>query len=154
MSDYSIMQTSMFWPFGAAGDVVYVLAQILQQMSTLMICLKVYRHDACTAQDLADDMMQQARKLVAAEWLPAPLRCDLTFQLIRMLAEQARGLLNDRTASPNAVDRSHTYHHADAYETPCSHALAMKCLRCTSVESLHASCCTLLPLVWQSLLTV
>ena len=35
-------------------------------------------------------MMQQARKLVAAEWLPAPLSCDLTFQLIQMLSEQAR----------------------------------------------------------------
>jgi len=35
-------------------------------------------------------MMQQARKLVAAEWLPAPLSCDLTFQLIKMFSGQAR----------------------------------------------------------------
>ncbi len=40
-------------------------------------------------QDLADDMMQQARKLVAVKWLPALLSCDLTFQLIKMLSEQA-----------------------------------------------------------------
>ena len=41
-------------------------------------------------QELADSMMQQARKLVAAEWLSAALCCDLTFQLIKMLSEQAR----------------------------------------------------------------
>ena len=33
--------------------------------------------------------MQHARKLVAAEWLPATLSCDLTFQLIKTLSEQA-----------------------------------------------------------------
>ena len=42
------------------------------------------------SQDLADSMVQQARKMVAAEWLPATLCCDLTFQLIKMLSEQAR----------------------------------------------------------------
>ncbi len=44
-------------------------------------------------------MMQQARKLVAAEWLPATLCCDLTFQLIKMLSEQARTALQGASAA-------------------------------------------------------
>ena len=64
-----------------------------------------------SVQDLADDMMQQARKLVAAEWLPAPLSCDLTFQLIKMLSEQARCPLRPRqhaAADSDASCMTHT----------------------------------------------
>ena len=48
--------------------------------------------------------MQQARKLVTAEWLSSTLCCDLTFQLIKMLSEQVLVAARGRRSSVPGFD--------------------------------------------------